>query len=77
MYSTVKNGDKIRTNHEASVLSSENISCVSHHKLIFERKKKVLYVWLEDGAWKMLSVNGCCGDGEGCAVTQLLGTVWG
>jgi len=77
MYSIVKNGDKIKTNLEASVQSNGNISCVKHHKLIYERKKKVSCVWLEDGAKKMLSVNGCCGDGVSHAVTQPLCTVWG
>jgi len=77
MYSILKNGDKIKTNLEASVQLSGNISCVRHHKLIFERKKKVSCVWLEDGAQKMLSVNGCCGDGVSHAETQLLCTVWG
>jgi len=69
MYSILKNGDKIKTNLEASVQLSGNIACVRHHKLIFERKKKVSCIWLEDGAQKMLSVNGCCGDGVSHADT--------
>lgn len=72
-----KNGDKIKTILKASVQSTGNISCVRHQKLIFERKKRVSCVRLEDGAQKMLSVNGCCGDGVGHTVTQLLCTVWG
>jgi len=55
MYSIIKNGERIKTNLEASVQSNGNISCVRHHKLIFEGNKKVLCVWLEDGAQKMLS----------------------
>jgi hypothetical protein len=46
MYSILKNGDKIKINLQASVQLSGNISCVRHHKLIFERKKKsYLYGW--------------------------------
>jgi hypothetical protein len=55
MYSIVKNGDRIKTNLEATVQSNRNISCVRHHKLIFERNEKVSCVWPEDGAQKMLS----------------------
>jgi hypothetical protein len=77
MYSIVKNGDKIRTNLGISLQSSGNFSFVSYHKLILGRKKKVFYVWLEDGAQQMLSVNGCCGNGISHAVIQVLCTVWG